>query len=91
MEEYDSVQFIIIKTSLVPIAIACVLFVFTLYFLFKVLFIYRHISSFSFSFPMLNKATNHVEFFSLTAEKSARKKSYRQITHKDERKEKSFI
>lgn len=40
---------------------------------------------------MLNKAMDHVEFFSLTAEKSARKKSYQQITHKDERKEKSFI
>lgn len=34
---------------------------------------------------------NHVEFFSLTAEESDKKKSYQQITHKDERKGKSFI
>lgn len=36
---------------------------------------------------MWKKAINHVEFFSPTAEKSVRKKSYQQITHIDERKE----
>lgn len=88
---FSTISLLLLKHFFVLKAIAWFLLVFTLYFLLKILFIYRHVFSFSFFSSVWKKAMNHVEFFSPTAEKSVRKKSYQQIAHIDERKEKSFI
>ena len=83
--------FIIVKTLFFVLkAITHFLFVYPLLSFENIIYLQVYLLILSF-FSVWKKAMNHVEFFSLTAEESDKKKSYQQITHKDERKGKSFI